>query len=141
MGTRARAGRAALTLITSIALITGLAGESPAATGTLAYTDAGRAALAFGTALVLATGLSTSAQAMTGTFTYRDNNENVDSFQDKSNGVCFFFLFPASETFNNTNTKATVYESTTCGSGCTVVVAARGSTDVGGDTLNSVKFG
>ena len=40
MGTRARAGRASLTLITSIALVTGLAGESPAATGTLTYTDA-----------------------------------------------------------------------------------------------------
>ncbi|MBB5117592.1 hypothetical protein AF335_03515 [Streptomyces eurocidicus] len=40
MGVRARAGRAALTLVTSIALVTGLAGESPAATGTLTYTDA-----------------------------------------------------------------------------------------------------
>ncbi|MBB5117593.1 hypothetical protein AF335_03520 [Streptomyces eurocidicus] len=101
----------------------------------------GRAALALGTALVLATGLSTSAQAMTGTFTYRSNDGSVDSFQDKPNGTCFFFLFAASKISNNTNTKATVYQSATCGSGPTVVVPSRGSTDVGADTLNSVKFG
>ncbi|GHE10328.1 hypothetical protein [Streptomyces alanosinicus] len=75
----------------------------------------GRAVVAVGGALILATALGTSSHAATGTLTYvRADTGGMSSFDDPSDGFCYFVGGGALSAHNDTNSTALFFADSFC---------------------------